>query len=51
MNIFIDKKIVALKFKDFEKYHAKYLSHDTMTAAERYVEAGGKLPKPEKADK
>ncbi len=43
-NIFVSPAIMALGFKVFEKYHAKYLSHDSLTAQERYVKAGGKLP-------
>jgi uncharacterized CHY-type Zn-finger protein len=48
--IIIDRKIVALKFKDFEKYHSTFLKHDNLTAEERYLQAGGKLPdeKPKK---
>ena len=42
--IFIDSKIVSLPFVEFEKYHKKYLSHDSLTAKERFVKAGGKLP-------
>lgn len=42
--IFIDRKIVALKFKEFEKYHSTFLKHDNLTAEERYLQAGGKLP-------
>ena len=34
---------MLLKFKDFQKYHAKFLKHDTMTAQERFVKAGGKI--------
>ena len=42
--IYLDPKIVSLSFDEFEKYHSRYFSHDTMTAKERYVYAGGTLP-------
>ena len=46
--IYLDPKIVSLPFEEFEKYHKAYFSHDTMTAKERYLYAGGVLPAEDK---
>jgi hypothetical protein len=42
--IILDPSIMSWTYAEFEAYHKRLLSHDTLTAPERWVKSGGKLP-------
>jgi len=42
--IIVSPTIIAFGFKKFEKYHAQFLKHDNLSAKERFLKSGGKLP-------
>ncbi len=46
----VHKDMAKLSFVKFKAWHNKSVPNDTMSAEERYVKIGGKLPKQKKKE-
>lgn len=49
MIITVNPILSKLPYSEFQKWHKKFLSYDTMTDEQRYKDLGGKVPEKKKA--
>ena len=44
----VSKSMAKYTFAKFKIWHKRWLPHDTMSAEQRYIKIGGKIPKKKK---